>query len=81
MGRCNLLNALFLSGSVVAWAQAAQPTPLTGEAARAKPAISCVQPPPLVGWQDYNGPLAKTVGAFGGNWSAKQCSRRTISPE
>jgi len=65
MGRCNLLNAFFLSGSLVAWAQAAQE----------KPAISCIQPPPLVGWQDYNGPLAKTVGAF-----ARKLERKAVQP-
>jgi len=75
MGRCNLLNALFLSGSVVAWAQAAQPTPLTGEAAQKKPATLCLQPPPLVRWQDYNGPLAKTVGVF-----ARKLERKAVQP-
>jgi len=29
------------------------------------PRLPCVQPPPPVSWQDYNGPMAKVVGAFG----------------
>lgn len=28
------------------------------------PAASCLQPPPLVRWEDYHGPLEKVVGAF-----------------
>jgi hypothetical protein len=29
------------------------------------PHAPCIQPSPSVGWEDYNGPLAKTVGLFG----------------
>jgi hypothetical protein len=29
------------------------------------PAAPCVQPPPMVSWQDYQGPLEKVVGVFG----------------
>jgi len=29
------------------------------------PAVPCVQPPPVVRWQDYQGPFRKVVGAFG----------------
>ncbi len=75
MARCYLLNALLLSGSVVVWAQAGEPTSPPGEGAEAKPAISCVQPPPLVSWQDYNGPLAKTVGVF-----ARKLERKAVQP-
>ena len=42
---------------------------------REEPVTSCVQPPPLVGWQDYNGPLAKVVGAFG-----RKLERKAVHP-
>lgn len=29
------------------------------------PNAPCVQPPPVVGWEDYHGPLQKVVGAVG----------------
>ncbi len=32
---------------------------------RSSPVASCIQPPPVVRWQDYQGPFAKVVGAFG----------------
>ena len=33
---------------------------------------TCLQPPPLVGWQDYEGPFAKVVGAFGRKLERKE---------
>ena len=42
----------------------AAPPPLE-EQARQNPSASCLQPPPVVRWEDYQGPLAKIVGAFG----------------
>src|SRR5947209_18092515 len=27
--------------------------------------VACVQPPEMVSWEDYHGPLQKVVGAFG----------------
>ena len=36
---------------------------------------SCVQPPPLVSWEDYNGPFAKVVGTFG-----RKLERRAVHP-
>lgn len=41
------------------------------EAVEANVAASCVQPPPLVGWQDYNGPFEKLVGTLGRNLERK----------
>ncbi len=35
------------------------------------PTAPCVQPPPMVRWQDYDGPLKKTVGAFAGRLERK----------
>jgi hypothetical protein len=37
--------------------------------------LPCVQPPPLVSWQDYNGPFAKTVGIF-----ARKLERKSVHP-
>jgi hypothetical protein len=36
-----------------------------GEQARQNPASPCMEPPPLVRWEDYEGPFAKLVGTFG----------------
>src|SRR4051812_38750884 len=64
----------FLMGSVVMWAQAPQPTSPSG--AEAIPRLtSCVQPPPLVGWEDYDGPFAKVVGTFG-----RKLERKAVHP-
>lgn len=35
------------------------------EQTQISPVAPCLQPPPIVRWQDYQGPLAKVVGAFG----------------
>jgi hypothetical protein len=72
MGR--RIGALLLSWGVVVWAQAAQPTLPTGDEA-AKPPTACVQPPPLVGWEDYNGPFAKVAGTF-----ARKLERKAVHP-
>jgi hypothetical protein len=37
--------------------------------------VTCVQPPPMVTLQDYNGPLAKTVGLF-----TQQLERKSVHP-
>jgi len=39
------------------------------------PNAPCVQPPPGVTWQDYDGPFAKTVGIF-----ARRLERRSVQP-
>jgi len=69
------IAALFLGGSAVVWAQAEQPASPIGEEASAKAATACVQPPPLVGWEDYDGPLAKVVGSF-----ARKLERKAVHP-
>lgn len=66
-------GCVFLMGSVVVWAQAAQPVPPTRGAIA--PMTSCVQPPPLVSWDDYNGPYAKVVGTFG-----RKLERKAVHP-
>ena len=35
------------------------------EVAQVSPKAPCLQPPPVVRWQDYEGPFEKVVGAFG----------------
>jgi len=69
------IAALFLTGSAVVWAQAEQPASPIGEEASAKAATACVQQPPLVGWEDYDGPLAKVVGSF-----ARKLERKAVHP-
>lgn len=36
------------------------------EQTQLSPVAPCLQPPPVVSWQDYQGPLQKVVGTFGG---------------
>lgn len=36
------------------------------KAATGAAGVSCLEPPPMVRWQDYNGPLAKLVGTVAG---------------
>jgi len=40
------------------------PAPMP-EVVAQNPGAPCVQPPPGVGWEDYQGPFQKTVGVFG----------------
>lgn len=39
--------------------------PVEQEQTQENPNAPCIQPPPVVRWQDYQGPFAKVVGAFG----------------
>lgn len=63
-----------LSCLATASAQEPQSKPLE-QPAGANEARSCVEPPPLVGWQDYNGPLEKVVGSFG-----RKLERKAVHP-
>src|SRR5207244_2654237 len=65
----------FLGGGAPTWAQTTQPTAPTGEQEQANSGSECEQPPPLVGWRDYNGPLKKLVGSFG-----RKLERKTVHP-
>ncbi len=67
--------ALLLIGSMVACAQTTPPASPAGEESQANPVTECIQPPPLVGWRDYNGPFAKVVGTF-----ARKLERKTVHP-
>ena len=44
-----------------------KPLPLSPipEQTQLSPVAPCLQPPPVVSWQDYQGPLQKVVGTFG----------------
>jgi hypothetical protein len=53
----------------------AQPAPLQGAAGANGSAATCVQPPPMVTLDDYNGPLEKTVGLF-----TQQLERKSVHP-
>lgn len=74
--------------SVIAWgivARGQEPTstqplppelPLpTQEVAQVNPQAPCVEPPPMVRWQDYQGPFDKTVGVF-----ARKLERTSVHP-
>ena len=69
------ISGVLLSGGVVAYAQDAMPTAGAAEKVGEKPGAACLEPPPLVGWQDYNGPFAKTVGTFG-----RKLERKAVHP-
>lgn len=57
-----LTAGLALGGFVRAQPQA-EPTPIP-EKTEKNVAAPCLEPPPLVGWEDYRGPFQKVVGAF-----------------
>jgi len=73
--RPSWISAVLLSGGVVVYAQDAMPTARSAEKVGEKPGAACLEPPPLVGWQDYNGPFAKTVGTFG-----RKLERKAVHP-
>jgi hypothetical protein len=67
------------------WTARAQESPAPGpqpeetlptlEQAQINPAAGCVQPEPMVRWQDYKGPFAKTVGTL-----AERLERKSVHP-
>jgi hypothetical protein len=60
---------------MVTCAQDPSATSPAAEEDDAKPVTACVQPPPLVSWQDYDGPFAKVVGTF-----ARKLERKAVHP-
>lgn len=71
-----------LVGSAAVRAQQSLPGPADSSPAvvpveqeTTSPAPSCVEPPPLVRLQDYDGPLKKTVGLF-----ARELERKSVRP-
>lgn len=49
--------------------------PQTQEEATKSPTAPCVEPPPMLRWQDYDGPLKKIVGTF-----ARRLERKSTHP-
>lgn len=74
-----ILAAIFFSPTANAQREAAPSAPVaTSEQLPPKPApkgpAPCIQPAPMVRWQDYKGPFAKTVGIF-----ARKLERKSVS--
>jgi hypothetical protein len=73
--------AIFLSASLSLKAQgpmSAQepPTPvLAGEESQVSPTSPCLEPPPLIRLQDYDGPFSKIAASF-----ARKLDRKTVHP-
>jgi hypothetical protein len=72
---CTIGVAILLNGSLVGYGQETTPTTPPGGQTTATPPSSCVQPPPLVGWEDYDGPFAKVAGTF-----ARKLERKAVHP-
>ena len=68
-------GVLHAQDSLPSSAQQAPPVVPAEEEATAPIASTCVQPPPLVRLQDYDGPLKKTVGLF-----ARELERKSVHP-
>jgi|SRR5690349_7620022 len=81
MARIILLAALACGGVVHAQESVREPEDLSPSVAPIEQetttqiAPDCVEPPPLVSLQDYNGPLKKTVGLF-----ARELERKSVRP-
>jgi hypothetical protein len=87
--RSSIRRALVLTVFWGAWAAAGhaqqqEPEPAsppvevplpTQEIAQVNPHAPCVQPPPMVRWQDYQGPFNKLVGTF-----ARKLERKSVHP-
>ena len=84
----HILLVFSLTSARVVGAQVSPPTheppflqtQLSPSASKDKQAVRnlaepCVQPPPVVSWQDYEGPFAKVVGVFG-----RRLERRSVHP-
>jgi hypothetical protein len=67
--------ALLLNSGALALAQEPPTSTSAGEEARQNPASPCMEPPPLVRWEDYEGPFAKLVGTFG-----RKLERKAVHP-
>jgi hypothetical protein len=62
--------------AAVAWGSAVQCCSIWAqERPAAVQAVPCVQPPPMVRWQEYQGPLKKLVGVF-----ARSVERKAVHP-
>lgn len=70
-----MVVAFLVNGCLVSYGQQQLPPVPAGEETAANPALLCVQPAPLVNWDDYNGPFAKVVGTF-----ARKLERKAVHP-
>jgi hypothetical protein len=61
-------------------AQELVPVGALREEARRNPAAPCLEPPPLVRWQDYHGPFQKAVGVFARKLERKAVQRKVAHP-
>ena len=66
-----LSGALLWSFSGPAYSQEPIPPPLALEETQQNPAAQCLEPPPLLRWQDYDGPFAKMMGSLAKKWERK----------
>jgi hypothetical protein len=66
---------VFLLLSATVQAQETAPPPLAGEEVEKNPTSPCLEPAPMVRLEDYEGPLAKAVGAF-----ARKLETKTVHP-
>ena len=71
--RTGILIVLALNGLMEAQEPASADPPQ--EETRQNVAAPCLEPPPLVRWQDYQGPLQKVVGTF-----ARKLERKSAHP-
>ena len=60
--------------------QRASGVPEMQEEAAKNATAPCVQPPPMVRWQDYDGPLKKVVGTFAGKLERKSAHAPHYKP-
>jgi hypothetical protein len=74
MVRTVVLTIWGCSGVVLAQAPPAGP-PVLPEQTRLNPQANCLEPPPLVSWEDYHGPMQKVVGAV-----ARKLERKAVTP-
>ena len=82
-GRVRTAGLIFASLVALAWTVTgpaqAQQQPAATSSSQQEPAQNsatpCIEPPPFVRWQDYQGPFKKVVGAFG-----QRLERRTVHP-
>jgi hypothetical protein len=54
-------------------AQEPSPGPLGSEQSQRSPGLTCLEPPPVVRFEDYNGPFAKFAGTF-----ARKLERKAV---
>jgi len=59
------------SSQDAALARALSPVAASQEETTKNVAAPCLEPPPLLGWEDYHGPFQKVVGAFAGKLELK----------